>query len=204
MTQATVDMLSAKAKELAEKSSWVRSGLEKWLAMWETATAVDLKNETLQRLVVMEHIPRHSSAFTYYVERYQARLYVLLQEHYANGLWGHEDVFDIDETDMVVLRQVIKRLPSAIEKYIEALNAAGEDYDKLLALLPPGDRPPIKLTVHFWALPRPADEGAGWVADVIDVASQTMGFTDRCNDRGEALKAAREIASALEQIKEIE
>lgn len=201
MTKRTVETLVAKANELAQKGSWVRSGLTKWLEMWKEATATDLKDERLKRVEVWDRMVEGSYVQTYYLERNYDRVYWLWDEAFERGQWKDESAVIIEDGDMTILRGVIARLSIAVEKYIGELDKAGEDYENLLKLLPPQEQAPIKLTADFWALPRLGAEGAGWVADIIDVQSEVMSTTETLDTRCAVIVEARRMAEQLEDAK---
>lgn len=128
--------LQKTSRELQEKSTWIRKGMQDFLENWKTATNEELHDSTLQKLVICSRWENdNQTRYFLYIERGCSKVYTVWDEDWAHDNFDTESSFNLEYIDMKTLRHVINNLSKSIKVYSEKLNKASIEYEEILSLL---------------------------------------------------------------------
>lgn len=133
-----IQQIETLAAQLAEKGSWIRKGVQKWLELWEEATSTTLDDSKLERVVIttIDEASEHGHSRVYYLQRGYAYIYRLWDDEWNFQDWDKESATDIGSIDMRKLRTIINGLAPTVEKYAQQIESETAEYNKLAPLLP--------------------------------------------------------------------
>lgn len=125
------------AEELNEKYNYLRHGLKKFLDKWEKATELDLKDDSLLTATIGQIPDLDGYTDVYFLERGENYIFRLYIDQYDNAASYQECVeyasmIDVDEAKIYVIKSIIKKLPIAINKYLNEINNKLDPTDEII------------------------------------------------------------------------